>query len=149
MSHPIRVFFLTLPLVAAGCGSRSGEQPTVRPADAMLTLAQVQQVQASGLAPGGDLRALTSMQACGSLPDALAQITKASGGALRFEGNGVLTVRREVWVSAPAELRNDLAQALALSYACEKKTSPQDLILTVRDSQGNVLARGPLRSIVG
>jgi hypothetical protein len=136
-------------LGVAGCGKQTVQQTEVRPGDAMLTLGQVQRAEASGIVQGADLATLGSLEACGSLPDALKQVADASGGAVHFDGGGVLTLPAQVWTNAPGELREALAQTLQLSLACEKKSSARDLVLTVRDPNGKVLAKGTLQSIVG
>lgn len=128
--------------VLGGCSK--AEPAPVRPAQAMLDLAQVRSAQTTGLIAPSDLSAQPSAQDCTAIRQSLDQIGKASSGAFRYAGNGALVVQRQLWAQAPAEMRAGLAEAAALAAGCEGKRSPQTVEITVRDAGGEVLARGPL-----
>lgn len=119
--------------IIAACFAASCERPAespIRPADAVLTSAELAKAPASSLSleagPAGP-------EACREIAASTAQLADVTRNQIRYSKGGNLTIARQLWTSLPPTARSEIVAVARLAVLCEKPGNPGDARILVRD----------------
>lgn len=117
----------------AACFAASCDEPAerpIRPADAVLTQAELDRASVSslsiGMRPAGP-------EACREISASTAQLADVTRNQMRYSKGGNLTIAKQLWASLPPTARREIVAVARMAALCENSGNARDARILVRD----------------